>query len=182
MDIRTTQQQDFAAIAGLTNEFIRNTAVHFAYEPMSPDDLAAQWQASGGKYPWLTAEVDGRFAGYAKSGPWRTRSAYQWTAELGGYLESPFRGRGLGKALYARVIDVLRDGGFHSVIGGVALPNPASVRLHESLGFTFVRAFREVGYKLGAWHDVAFWQLSLSPRVAAATSGHGADEFSPGSS
>lgn len=161
MLLRPTTPTDFPAIAALTNHFILHTATHFGYDPVTPDELEEQWRATVGTYPWLTAEVDGRFAGYAKASSWRSRAAYQWTAEAGIYVEEEFRTRGVGKALYRALVEELRSRGFHSVVGGVTLPNPASARLHESLGFTFVGTFRDAGHKMGAWHDVGFWQLML---------------------
>ncbi|MBL9032384.1 MAG: N-acetyltransferase [Phycisphaerae bacterium] len=178
MRIRPTIERDMEAMTALTNTFIVSTAVHFAFEPLEPGEMARMWLDGRDRYPWLTAEIDGRFAGYAKAGPWRTRAAYQWTAEAGIYVEESSRGRGVGKALYAEIIDDLRRRGFHSVIGGVTLPNEASVRLHESLGFEFVGRFREAGHKLGHWHDVGFWQRML--RDSAHTpSGPGAGPNTP---
>lgn len=161
MNIRPTSPPDFPAIAALTNTFIRGSAVHFGYELVTSDELEAQWRESRSVYPWLTGEADGHFAGYAKAYPWRSRAAYQWTAEVGIYMEPAFRGRGLGRELYGALLEELRARGFHSAIGGIALPNAASVRLHESLGFASVGVVRHAGYKLDAWHDVGFWQLML---------------------
>lgn len=161
MHIRPTVEPDFPSIAALTNSFIRGTAVHFGYVEVTAQELAAAWRKGRERYPWLTVEVDGRFGGFAKAGPWRDRAAYQWTAEAGIYLQPEARGRGIGRALYSALVEHLRSRGFHSVVGGITLPNEASVRLHEGLGFTFVGAVRQAGWKLGAWHDVGFWQLML---------------------
>lgn len=161
MFIRPTIAGDFPAIAALTNEFIVGTAVHFAFEPVTADEMSRQWMETRERYPWLIAEIDGRFAGYAKAGPWRARAAYQWTAEAGIYMTAESRGGGRGRQLYAALIAALRTRGFHSVIGGMTLPNEASQRLHASLGFTRIGVFREAGHKLGEWHDVAFYQLML---------------------
>jgi phosphinothricin acetyltransferase len=161
MVIRPAGVDDFPAIAELTNVFIRSTAIHFAFAPITDSDLVEQWRETERRYPWLTAEIDGSFAGYAKAGPWRTRSAYQWTAEAGIYIQSEYHGRGVGKRLYSALIAELRQRGFHSVIGGMTMPNEASVRLHQSLGFEYVGTFRQAGFKLDQWHDVAFWQLRL---------------------
>ncbi|HWL93252.1 MAG TPA: GNAT family N-acetyltransferase [Phycisphaerae bacterium] len=161
MLIRPAIKEDFPAIAELTNDFIRSTAVHFAYEPVSAGELEDQWRETRVRFPWFTAEINGRFAGYAKAGPWRTRAAYQWTAEVGIYIEAVHRGSGVGKRLYTALIDELRERGFHSAVGGMTQPNDASARLHERLGFEFVGSFREAGRKMGEWHDVAFWQLLL---------------------
>lgn len=161
MNIRETNEHDFEAIAALTNTFIRDTAVHFSYELVTAAELAHQWREGRERYPWLTAETGGRFAGFAKAGVWRARTAYSWTTETSIYMEPHARGNGRGKRLYAALLDELRKRGFHSAIGGATLPNDASVRLHESLGFTYMGAAREAGHKLGKWHDVGFWQLML---------------------
>lgn len=161
VSIRPTMEADFPAIAELTNVFITTSAVHFAYEPVTTAEMREQWEQTREKYPWLTAECEGRFAGYAKASMWRSRTAYSWTAEAGIYMHADFRGRGMGRALYAALIEELRRRGFRSVIGGIALPNEASVKLHESLGFVSVGVVREAGYKMGRWHDVGFWQRVL---------------------
>jgi phosphinothricin acetyltransferase len=101
--------------------------------------------------------------GYAKAGEWRARAAYRWTTETGVYLSPDACGRGVGNALYGRLLAVLRAQGFHAAIGGIALPNPASVRLHERLGFTAIGTFPRAGRKFDRWHDVGFWHLPLQP-------------------
>ncbi|HYD02140.1 MAG TPA: GNAT family N-acetyltransferase [Phycisphaerales bacterium] len=159
--IRPVQADDFDAIAALTNLYIEATAVHFAYAPVTAPELRAQWEAGRERYPWLTAEVGGAFAGYAKAGVWRSRDAYQWTTEVGIYIQPGVQGRGVGRELYALLLKRLRAAGFRSAIGGVTLPNPASIRLHQSLGFEHVGTVRQAGYKLNAWHDVAFYQKLL---------------------
>lgn len=168
---RPTVADDFEAIARLTNTFIENTVIHFGYAPVTADELRAAWRDSGAgqRHPWLTAEIDGRFAGFAKAGVWRTREAYQWTTEVGIYMEESARGRGIGKALYAELLDQAHQRGFESAIGGVTLPNAASVRLHESLGFERVATFARAGWKRGAWHDVGFWQKMLGGGGAPTT-------------
>lgn len=161
--LRMCRDDDFAAIAALTNEFIRSTAVHFGDVEQTPDELRALAGArvGGTTYPWLVAEDDSGFLGYAKASSWRARAAYAWTAETTIYLHATQRRRGLGRALYARLLATLRAQGFRSAIGGITLPNPASVRLHEALGFEPCGVVREAGNKFGRWHDVGFWQLRL---------------------
>lgn len=177
MLIRPVQPADFPAIADLTNAFIVGTAVHFGEEPVTAEEMRLAWEESRGRYPFLVAEEPpptpagrggGRFLGYAKAGPWRTRSAYRYCAETGIYMVPEARGRGLGAHLYRALIQACRDAGFHTLVAGATLPNPASEALHRAVGFTPAGSFREVGWKLGAWHDVIFWELPLSPGVPPA--------------
>src|SRR5262245_56640320 len=160
LHIRLALPADFAPIAALTNWLIANTAVHFGYVAVTAQELQ-QLAAKEPQYPWLVADVDGAFAGYAKGGPWRAREAYSWTVETGIYLNAVLRGRGIGRALYERLLAVLAAQGFRSAVGGIALPNEPSVRLHEALGFRACGVVREAGCKHGRWHDVGFWQLPL---------------------
>lgn len=159
--IRPVQPDDFPAIAELTNIYITTTAVHFGYHPANADELRQQWEAAKDRYPFLVAEVDGAFAGYAKAYQWRTREAYQWTAETGIYVTKSAQGKGVGRDLYALLLKRLRTAGFRSAIGGITLPNPASIRLHQSLGFEHVGTVKQAGFKLDAWHDVCFYQKML---------------------
>jgi L-amino acid N-acyltransferase YncA len=161
MLIRTFEARDVAPAARLTNHFIVNTVVHFGAKPQSDDEFAAMWNASKDQFPWLVAEVDGDFAGYAKAGTWRAREAYAKTAEVTVYVDPAFHGRGVGKALYAELLARLKAAGFHAAVGGVTLPNEASARLHEAMGFEFVGTFKEVGRKFGQWHDTGWWQKIL---------------------
>ncbi len=181
--IRACTPEDFDEIARLTNHFITHTCVHFGYTPVTADELRQTWEAARGRYPWLVLELQDGFAGFTKAGVWRAREAYQWTAEAGIYLDQRAQGRGHGSRLYAALIDELRLAGFQSVIGGITLPNPASVRLHEALGFTPVGTFRRAGFKFGQWHDVGFWQLPLrgaEPPCASGPASPGPDRVHQG--
>ena len=113
------------------------------------------------RLPWLGWEEDGRIVGYAYATPWKARAAYRHAVEASIYLSRQATGRGLGTQLYQALIAELRQKKLHCVIGGAALPNPASVALHERLGFTKVAEFKEVGFKFGRWVDVAYWELVL---------------------
>ncbi len=159
--IRNFTERDVAPAHRVTNHYIVHTAIHFASTPAPDSEFAAYWTEGAAGYPWLAAEVDGAFAGYAKAAQWRSREAYRPTAEVGLYIDPAFQGRGVGRLLYGALIERCRAMGFHSVVGGIALPNDASVKLHEACGFRFVGTFREVGRKFDAWHDVGFWQLEL---------------------
>lgn len=167
MSIRPAREDDFAAIAAITNPYIATTAIHFGYERVTAEELAAQWRTAA--YPWLVLDEDG-VSGYAKAGVWRERAAYRWTCETGIYLAAGAHGRGQGTALYAALLDELARRGFRSVVTGITLPNESSVRLHRRLGFVDVGVVREAGWKLGAWHDVSFWQKRLSTDAGPPTS------------
>ena len=169
MVIRPVRASDFEAIAAITNHYIENTAIHFAYEPVTDGELRETWARDRGRrHVWLVAEDEppetiGPVVAYAKSGVWRERPAYSWTAEVGLYVAPAHRGHGIGTALYDELLVELRARGWHSAIAGITLPNDPSVALHEKLGFTHVGTVRQAGYKLGAWHDVGFWQKLFAP-------------------
>lgn len=157
--LRAATTDDFDAIAAITAHYVATTAIHFAYQPPTADELRAQWEEP--RYPWLVAIEDERVVGYAKAGAWRARDAYRWTAEVGFYLAPDCRGRGLGRALLDALVVELTARGFRSAVGGVTLPNHASVRLMERAGFAPIGVFAAAGWKHDAWHDVGFWQLML---------------------
>ena len=136
--------------------------VTFELEAVPAADMAtriAGMQQAG--LPWLVASIDGVMLGYAYASPWKARAAYARTVETSVYVAVDAAGQGLGKRLYAALIQRLRDAGMHALIGGISLPNPASVALHEAFGFAHVGNFRQVGHKFGRWIDVGYWQLLL---------------------
>lgn len=165
--IREFESRDVAPACALTNHFIERTVVHFSVTPHTDAQFAALWRSAVEpapgviRYPWLAAEVNGAFAGYAKAGQWRTREAYAPTAEVTVYVALDQHRKGVGRALYEALLDRLRRDGFHSAVGGITLPNPGSVGLHEAVGFRHVGTFRECGRKYDAWHDVGWWQAML---------------------
>ena len=165
--IRAATADDFDAIAAITAHYVATSAIHFSYVAPTADELREQWREP--RYPWLVADDGaGAVRGYAKAGSWRARDAYRWTTELGIYLAPDQRRRGLGRGLLAALLTELVARGFHAAIAGITLPNPGSVALFEGAGFTFAGRFREVGWKLDAWHDVGFWQRALAPGPPAA--------------
>jgi len=157
MMIRPVAEDDFIAIASITNHYITTTAIHFAYEPITADYLLEQWKSSD-RYPWFVVGDRQGAVGYAKSGVWRERTAYSWTCEVGLYLAPHACGRGLGTGLYDALLDELPRRGFRSAIAGITLPNEASVKLHQKCGFERVGTFYDAGWKMDAWHAVEFWQ------------------------
>lgn len=149
-------------IADLLNEQILTGRAHFGVATESAEVVAGQWRQAGDRYPWLVAEDDaGAFLGFARGHPWKVREAYDWTVEAGIYLAEPARGRGVGRLLYQRLFDTLRGQGFVIVLAGVTVPNPASERLHESMGMTVAGEIAPAGFKLGRWMAVRYYQLML---------------------
>lgn len=162
MRIRPAVAADFDAVAALTNPYILETPVHFGTAPVTGAELRADWERGAGRYAFLVADTDGEVAGYAKASAFRTRAAYEWTAEVGVYLARAHHRKGWASALYRRLIEVCRAQGFQVLVAGITLPNPASVGLHEKLGFRPAGVFPRVGFKLGRFHDVGFWHLPLT--------------------
>ena len=113
-------------------------------------------------HPWLVAERDGMVAGYAYAGKHRERSAYRWSVDVTAYVDEGSRRAGVGRALYGELLVTLRRQGFHAAFAGIALPNAASIALHEALGFRKLGVYQDAGFKNGQWHDVGWWQLRLS--------------------
>lgn len=161
--LRPATPADAPAICAIYNPYVRDTAISFEEAPVAESDMAQRIAETVRRYPWLVAEDDGRLLGYAYASQWRTRSAYRFAVETTVYVASEAPRRGVGTALYRALIGELRAAGFHCAMGGIALPNPASVALHEKLGFRQVAQFREVGWKFDRRIDVGYWQLLLAP-------------------
>lgn len=167
--VRPVEPRDFGAVADITNHYIQTTAIHFSRDPIPADQQQALWEKGRERYPFLVADVGGQVVGYSKAGLWRERDAYAWTPECGIYVRHDLRARGLGRMLYARLFEIMAAQGFHSVIAGATLPNDASVRLHESMGFVPAGVIRRAGWKFDRWWDVAFFQKLLAgPTTPAA--------------
>ena len=159
--LRHCTSTDAAQICDIYNHYVRETVVTFEESPVLHADMARRIADVTANLPWFVWEVEGVILGYAYATPWKARAAYRHAVESSIYLAQHAMGQGLGSRLYAALIEDLRLKGLHCVIGGAALPNPASVALHERLGFSKVAEFREVGFKFGRWIDVAYWELML---------------------
>jgi L-amino acid N-acyltransferase YncA len=163
--IRLANEADAAAIADIYRPYVEDSPVSF--EESAPDAAEMAERIAGempGFHPWFVAEEGGRLLGYAASSRFRTRPAYRWTIETGIYLAADAHGRGIGKSLLATLLNVLERQGYVAAIGAIALPNEASVAVHEKLGFFHTGTYRQVGFKLGQWLDVGLWQKDLAPR------------------
>jgi L-amino acid N-acyltransferase YncA len=162
--LRAATPDDAAAIADIYAPYVAASVVSFETRPPDAGALRARIEAAAAHYPWLVGEEgDGTLIGYAYAAAFRARPAYRFTVETTIYLRRDACGRGLGARLYAPLLAALEDQGFTQAIAAITLPNPGSVRLHERLGFAAAGTYRQVGWKLGSWHDVGLWQRPLAP-------------------
>jgi phosphinothricin acetyltransferase len=170
--VRPATESDCPEIARIANEAIMTGVAHFGTVPDAPDSVAASWREQHAVYPWFVAVDPGSadsatrrepppILGFCRAGRWKPRAAYDWTCEIGIYIDRPARGRGVGKALYSALIPELERRGFRCIVAGMTLPNPASQRLHESFGMIEVGTFPAMGFKHGAWHAVRYYTLRL---------------------
>ncbi len=158
---RLARADDAAQVQAIYAPVVRDTAISFETEPPDVAEVRARIEGTLTRLPWLVRERDGVVLGYAYASPHRERLAYQWSVEVTVYVAAHARGGGAGRGLYRSLLDLLAAQGYVNAYAGITLPNPASVGLHEALGFTPVGVHRETGFKLGAWHDVGWWQRRL---------------------
>jgi phosphinothricin acetyltransferase len=165
--LRLARPDDAEAVSAIYAPIVRDTAISFEVDPPSAGEMRARIAKTLDMFPWLIAERDGAVAGYAYASRHRDRLAYQWSVDVTCYVHANARRRGVGKRLYTALMRILARQGLHRAYAGITLPNPASVALHESMGFAHLATYREVGFKLGRWHDVGWWEASLGAAAAA---------------
>ncbi len=158
--IRNVNLKDAKAIADIYNYYIENTIITFEENKVSVDEMALRIKSHRPDLPWIVYEEDGSIYGYAYASEWKSRCAYKYSVESTIYLDHTKSGKGLGTKLYRELLNLAMKSDIHAIIGGIALPNKASIKLHEKLGFEKVGQFKEVGYKFEKWIDVGYWQLS----------------------
>lgn len=159
--IRSVEPGDAESICDIYNHYIVHTAVTFEEQPVPVLDMQERIEEMAAALPWLVYEEDDQLLGYAYASEWKSRCAYRYSVESTVYLAPDSTGQGIGSQLYAALIAILGDRDLHSVLAGITLPNPASVTLHEKLGFEQVGQFKEVGRKFDRWIDVGYWELIL---------------------
>ncbi|MNR84369.1 Phosphinothricin N-acetyltransferase [compost metagenome] len=159
--IRPATRSDAAAICAIYNHYVLNTVISFETEAVTVDAMTVRIDETLTQFPWLVYEADGRILGYAYASKWKVRKAYLHTVEGSVYLAQDSAGRGVGTRLYQALISELSRQSVHAVLGGIVLPNPGSVALHEKLGFVKVAHFPQIGRKFDQWLDVGYWQLIL---------------------
>lgn len=162
--IRLATPDDGPALSAIYGPVVRSTAISFEIEPPAAAEMAQRVARVLEHAPWLVLEEEGAVQGYAYASKHRERAAYGWAVDSAVYVGESFRRGGVGRRLYTKLFELLRLQGFVLVCAGVTLPNDASVRLHEALGFRAVGVYPGIGFKLGRWHDVRWSQLDLCPR------------------
>lgn len=159
MNIRQVKLEDAAQVAEIYNYYIQNTHHTFETEPLSADEMERRIAETMEHYPFLVAEEDGAILGYAYATRFRMREAYEFSVESSIYVKNDAKQRKIGTQLYVQLFDELAETNVHAIVAGIALPNDASISFHERLGFEKVAHFKEIGYKLGRWIDVGYWEM-----------------------
>ena len=160
---------DAAACAAIYAPAVADGVASLEQRPPTADEMRRRIVAISVRYPWLVAEQDGTVLGYAYASEHRERWAYQWAADTTVYVDQSQQRRGVGRALYGALLPLLVRQGFYVACGGITLPNPASVGLHESFGFTPVGVYPKVGFKQGRWWGVGWWSAQLREQVDGET-------------
>lgn len=159
--IRSAIPTDARAILDIYEPYITDTSITFETEVPTIDEFMERMDNIQKRYPYLVYEADGVIIGYAYASKHRERAAYRYSADVSVYVKPSYHKQGIGKALYTKLFDLLRDQGIYTVYACITVPNDASIELHKSLGFTEVGTFHNAGYKLGKWHDVIWFEKAL---------------------
>lgn len=160
--VRVATLDDAPAIAAIYAPVVEDTPISFEWEAPSVEEMGSRIEKTLMRFPWLVSLDDsGNVDGYVYAGPHRERAAYQWSVDVTAYVREDARRAGVGRRLYCALFAELRTLGYCQAFAGIALPNAASIALHEALGFTPIGIYRNVGFKLGQWRDVGWWQKSL---------------------
>lgn len=176
-------QRDAAAVADIYRPVVEATMISFEEIAPTADEMAERMSRTLERTPWLVATLGDEVVGYAYASAHRERAGYRWSVDLTAYVREGFRGQRIGRALYDRLVPMLRQQGFANAYAGIGLPNPASVALHEAIGMRLIGVYERVGWKLGAWHDVAWYGMRLTEPTTAADGSprepRGMDVFTP---
>lgn len=161
--ILPVKRQDAQAIVDIYNHYVENTVITFEENIITVNEMVERIEAvTDLNLPWLVIKENNILLGYAYATPWKVRSAYRYSVEATVYLTPKAQGKGLGTQLYKALFSELKQKSIHSVLGGITLPNPASIALHEKLGMTKVAHFHQIGRKFEQWLDTGYWQLTLN--------------------
>lgn len=163
--IRFTTECDAAQVLEIYAPFCADSPVSFEVHPPALEQMQQRITNILQKFPWLVCERHGEILGYVYAAPHRDRAAYQWSVDVSVYVRKAARRSGIGRALYTSLFKILVLQGYYNAYAGITLPNPGSERLHQVMGFQPIGIYRSVGFKSGAWHDVAWLELWLQARV-----------------
>lgn len=158
--IRPVTLQDASAIVNIYNYYILHSVATFETEALEVREMEDRLKVHDPYYPWIVWD-NGKVLGYAYATRWKARAAYKHSVEISVYVHTDHHGKGIGGQLYESLLELLKEMDIHAVLGGIALPNETSIKLHEKFGFEKVAQLREVGFKHGAWRDVGYWELIL---------------------
>lgn len=159
--VRPALPQHLQGINRIENWAVHNTVAHFGLDSVLLEETQASYDQNFARYPWFVKEEEGEVIGFARAAPWKPRAAYQWTTEIGVYVDPGHHGKGIGKELYSELLPELERRGYRCIVAGITLPNEPSVRLHEAFGMKQVADFPSMGFKNDAWHPVGYWSKIL---------------------
>ncbi len=157
--IRNVRKEDAKQICNIYNYYVENTIITFEEEPVSLNEMENIIIEISSSMPWFVYEEEKRIIGYAYASKWKGRCAYRYSVEATVYVKNDTLGKGIGTKLFKNLLEKLKNKGIHAVLGGIALPNEKSLKLHEKLGFKKTAHLKEVGYKFNKWIDVGYWEL-----------------------
>jgi phosphinothricin acetyltransferase len=161
VNIRVAAERDAVAVCGIYSPIVKETAISFEYRPPTVEEMRERIGETLERYPFLVFEDGGKVVGYAYATAHRKRDAYRWAAETSVFVDPGHRRSGVGRALYKALLHILRAQGYCHAFAVITVPNPPSIAFHESLGFSRLATFRNVGFKLGFWRDTGWWHLLL---------------------
>ena len=164
--IRLAREADAPLVAAIYAPYCNHSFISFEEVAPASDEMAQRIRTTGRTRPWIVLEADGTIVGYAYASPHHERAAYRWSVSTAVYISATHHRRGAGRALYTTLFELLKHLGYCAATAGIALPNPSSVALHEAFGFVLVGVYRDIGHKMGAWHDVAWYQMTVQPAPA----------------
>jgi L-amino acid N-acyltransferase YncA len=164
-EIRLIETKDSAEVLEIYKPYVLNTHITFEYDVPTAPEFLKKIEDISSEYPWLVYLENEKILGYAYGSIHRYRTAYKWSAESTIYLAEPVKGKGIGRLLYKTLFGILKMQGYFNVYAGVGLPNKPSERLHKSMGFNELGVFKNIGYKLGKWHDTKWFQLHLNEHI-----------------
>lgn len=166
MTIRFADPTDAADLVAIYGFYVTESVISFEYDVPTVAEFASRIRTIQQQFPYLIAELDGRLVGYAYASQHNDRTAYQWSANTSVYIHPDSHRRGTARQLYTRLFELLCQQGYYNVFAGITLPNPKSEAFHQAMGFERIGTYQNSGYKLGAWHSVAWFQRLLQPYPA----------------